>query len=62
MVFLKERFLLDFLSSKSKNRLLNLLFFHSKPTFCPIIENIFKITVSYEIKTKLFRLLIFQRR
>ena len=62
MVFFKERFLLDFFSSKSKNRFLNLLFFYSKPTFCPIIENIFKISVSYEIKTKLFRLLILQRR
>ena len=62
MVFFKERFLLDFFSSKSKNRFLNLLFSYCKLSFSQIIENIFRITYSNEIRTKLFRLLIFQRR
>ena len=60
--FCKEQFLLDFFTSKSKNRIENLPIFYIYLNFSPIITNNFRISNSYEIRTKLFRLLIFQRR
>ena len=48
-VFFKERFLLDFSSSKSKNRLLNFLFFYSNRLFVQLL----KIFSRYQFLMKL---------
>ena len=62
MCFCKEQFLLNFFPSKSKNTSENLRIIFNLLNFCSIIKNNFRISNSYEIRTKLFQLLIFQRR